>query len=66
MLSTVASRQPLLCVVDDAQWLDRASTQALAFVARRLLAERVAMLFAVREPTDTVVLDGCGSLIVAL
>ncbi|HEY6760012.1 MAG TPA: AAA family ATPase [Baekduia sp.] len=48
LLSDVVERQPLLCVVDDAQWLDRASAQALAFVARRLLADSVAMLFAVR------------------
>ena len=41
--------EPLVCVVDDAQWLDRASAQALAFVARRLLAESVAMVIAVRE-----------------
>ncbi|MEV4318188.1 AAA family ATPase [Actinocrispum sp. NPDC049592] len=40
---------PLVCVVDDAQWLDRVSAQTLAFVARRLLAERVALVFAVRE-----------------
>ena len=39
LLSEVAGQQPLLCVIDDAQWLDRASAQALAFVARRLLAE---------------------------
>jgi hypothetical protein len=50
LLSEVAGERPLLCVVDDAQWLDRASAQALAFVARRLLAERVAVIFAVREP----------------
>ena len=50
LLSEVAEEQPLVCVVDDAQWLDQASAQALAFVARRLLAERVALVFAVREP----------------
>ena len=38
------------CVIDDAQWLDRASAQALTFVARRLLAEQVALVFATREP----------------
>src|SRR5882757_8140119 len=51
LLSEVAEQQPLLCVIDDAQWLDRASAQALAFVARRFLVESVAMLFAVREPS---------------
>ncbi|HEV2258911.1 MAG TPA: ATP-binding protein, partial [Streptosporangiaceae bacterium] len=50
LLSEVAEQQPLLCVIDDAQWLDRASAQALAFVARRLLAEPVALVFATREP----------------
>jgi DNA-binding CsgD family transcriptional regulator len=49
LLSEVAGQQPLLCVIDDAQWLDRASAQALAFVARRLLAEPVALVFAMRE-----------------
>src|SRR6185312_5159603 len=49
LLSDVAEVRPLLCVIDDAQWLDRASAQALAFVARRMLAEPVAMLFAARE-----------------
>jgi DNA-binding CsgD family transcriptional regulator len=52
LLSEVAEQQPLLCVVDDAQWLDRASSQTLAFVARRLLAEPVALVFAMREPGE--------------
>ncbi|MRG59000.1 AAA family ATPase [Agromyces sp. CFH 90414] len=51
LLSEVAAAQPMLCLIDDAQWLDSASGQALAFVARRLLADSVAMVFAVREPT---------------
>jgi DNA-binding CsgD family transcriptional regulator len=49
LLSAVAEEQPLLCVVDDAQWLDRASSEALALVARRVLADRVAFIFATRE-----------------
>ena len=50
LLSDVAEERPLVCIVDDAQWLDAASAQALAFVARRLGAESVGLVFAVREP----------------
>src|SRR3954470_15652708 len=50
LLSAVAEERPLLCIVDDAQWLDAASSHALAFVARRLLADSVAVGFAVRDP----------------
>src|SRR5450755_3442913 len=52
LLSEAAAEQPLLCVVDDAQWLDSASARALAFVARRLLAERIALVVATREVGD--------------
>ncbi|NMO57532.1 AAA family ATPase [Actinoplanes sp. TBRC 11911] len=50
LLSDVAQDKPLICLVDDAQWLDRASADTLAFVARRLLAESVALVFACRTP----------------
>jgi predicted ATPase len=50
LLSGSAQDQPLLCVVDDAHWLDRASAQVLGFAARRLLAEPVGLIFAMREP----------------
>jgi DNA-binding CsgD family transcriptional regulator/tetratricopeptide (TPR) repeat protein len=62
LLSAAARTQPVLCVIDDAQWLDRVSAQTLGFVARRLLAEPVAMVFAQRE--DTAELAGLPALAV--
>ena len=50
LLAEVATERPLLCLVDNAQWLDRASAQALAFAARRLDAESVALPFGTRDP----------------
>ena len=52
LLSEASEQRPLLCVVDDSQWLDRASARALAFVARRLLAENIAFVFTAREVGD--------------
>jgi hypothetical protein len=52
LLSEMAAERPLLCLVDDAQWLDRASAQAVAFVARRLATEAVAFVFGAREVPD--------------
>ncbi|MGI5144490.1 AAA family ATPase [Streptomyces sp. CA-106110] len=49
LFSELAQEQPLVCLVDDAQWLDQASVQALSFVGRRMLAEPVLLVFAVRE-----------------
>ena len=66
LLSEVAEERPLVCVVDDAQWLDEASALALAFVARRLLAESIAVVFVTREPSQELsglpelVLEGIG------
>jgi|HubBroStandDraft_6_1064221.scaffolds.fasta_scaffold00389_3 DNA-binding CsgD family transcriptional regulator len=62
LLAEVAEEQPLLCVVDDAQWLDRSSVQALVFVARRLLAESVALMLVTREPSEE--LEGLPRLVV--
>jgi len=52
LLAAAGEGRPLLCVVDDAQWLDRVSVQTLGFVARRLAADSIAMVFAVRDGAD--------------
>ncbi|MEU8798434.1 AAA family ATPase [Spirillospora sp. NPDC048819] len=65
LLAEVAHDRPLVCVVDDVQWLDRASVQALAFAARRLLAESVAIVFAARLLEEAPDLIGLPELPVA-
>jgi DNA-binding CsgD family transcriptional regulator len=60
LLSEVAGEQALVCLIDDEQWLDRASAQILGFVARRLVAESVGLVFAVRIPSDE--LAGLGEM----
>jgi DNA-binding CsgD family transcriptional regulator len=63
LLSQVAEERPLVCLVDDEQWLDHASAQVLAFVARRLGAESVGLVFAARIPSTD--LAGLPELVVA-
>ena len=62
LLSAAAEARPLLCIVEDAQWLDAASGMILGFVARRLLAESVAMVVAAREPNMRHDFDGLPEL----
>ncbi|MGW2047708.1 helix-turn-helix transcriptional regulator [Streptomyces sp. NPDC001858] len=64
LLADSAAKQPLLCVVDDAQWLDRVSAQTLEFVARRLLAESVLLVCAVREPSPGETLNSLPELLI--
>ena len=62
LLADRAEQQPLVCLVDDAQWLDRVSAQTVAFIARRLLAERIVLVVAIREPSDEVDFAGLPEL----
>jgi DNA-binding CsgD family transcriptional regulator len=64
LLCEVAENQPLICVVDDAQWLDQPSAQTLEFVARRLGAEPLGMVFAIRQPDEEPKLAGLPDLVV--
>jgi DNA-binding CsgD family transcriptional regulator len=62
LLSGAAAERPVVCLVDDVQWLDRSSAQVLAFVARRLAADSVVLLFAEREPARVEELSGLPEL----
>jgi DNA-binding CsgD family transcriptional regulator len=62
LLAAVAESRPLLCLVDDAQWLDAASSQILGLVARRVRAESVAIVVALREPAAANDFDGLSEL----
>ena len=64
LLSQAGEHEPVVCLIDDVQWMDQISLQTLAFVARRLLAEPVALVFAVREPADRSELAGLPALMV--
>ena len=64
LLAENAAARPLVCLVDDAQWLDEASSQVLGFVGRRLLAEPVGLLFAVREAAGERLFPGLPALTV--
>src|SRR5262249_25612796 len=64
LLADVAEERPLVCVIDDAQWLDRVSAQTLSFVARRLLAERIGLVFGLRAAGDEHLLEGLPELVI--
>ena len=64
LLAEIADERPLLCVIDDTQWLDGASALAFGFVARRLMAEPISLVFAVREPIDVRELAGLPELMI--
>jgi AAA ATPase domain len=62
VLAEAAQDRPLVCVIDDAQWLDPESLEVLAFVARRVYAERLGIVFGVREPPRLAMLEGIPEL----
>jgi DNA-binding CsgD family transcriptional regulator/tetratricopeptide (TPR) repeat protein len=62
LFAEIAEEQPLVCIIDDAQWLDRASAQILGFVARRLLAEPIALVCATRTDMGDEALAGLPEL----
>ncbi|TDO44821.1 regulatory LuxR family protein [Kribbella sp. VKM Ac-2571] len=63
LLAAAAAESPLICVVDDAQWLDRISAESLTFVGRRLVAESVGLVFASRDPVDEQMFAGLPQLV---
>ena len=65
LLSDVAEEQPLLCLLDDVQWLDSESVSVLSFVARRLDAEPMVMVFSVRDPSEVQELEGLPDLVLS-
>src|SRR5262245_57864499 len=65
VLTNLAEEQPLVCLIDDVQWLDRGSVSGLSFVARRLSAEPIAVIFSVRAPNDEPDLEGLPELLLA-
>jgi DNA-binding CsgD family transcriptional regulator len=64
LLAEAGEQEPVVCIVDDAQWLDQASARTLAFVARRLMAESVALVFALRDTADDQTFAGLPELVV--
>ena len=64
LLADRAEQRPLICLIDDAQWLDRVSAQTVAFVARRLLAERIVLVVAMREQGDLIDFAGLPELMI--
>ncbi len=64
LLADAAEEQPLVCIIDDVQWLDQVSVQTFAFVARRLFAERVGLVFALRASGEGHLLEGLPELVI--